>query len=157
RFIVQQGTANFAAPSRFGSGTDAADFLTLDGGTALMNTTINWINGKQITVTANNGTFNKSSSQITTTFDKAIHGTAGGKLTVTTGNYIFSNTGNDWNGNLDISGSTTIQSGAAGVVPDGCVVTLLASGASLSLRSGYLIPPVTVTAGGSGYSSAPTV
>src|SRR5436190_1798564 len=82
KFIIKQGTADYAAPSRFGSGADAADFLTFDGGTLRMNTTTVWAMGRSITLTANSGTIIKSSSAITLTLDKAIHGTAGGKLSL---------------------------------------------------------------------------
>ncbi len=138
KFILKQGTANFSSTNRFGTGPDSADFLTFDGGTLRMDTVTTWIMGRSITLTANSGTMTKMSSTTTMTLDKAIHGTAGGKLSLQPGGSggitIISSTANDWNGGLDIGGTTTVQCGAAGVIPNTCVVTLLASGANLQLN-----------------------
>jgi len=99
KFIFKQGIASFASFNRFGSGADAADFLTFDGGSVLVNTTTTWTVGKSITLTANGGALNKVSSTITMTLDKAIHGTAGGKLSLqpagSGGITIISSTAND--------------------------------------------------------------
>src|SRR5206468_3037538 len=61
-----------------------------------------------------------------------------------------------YDGPTTIVGGMSLKLGAAGVIPDTSVITPLASGATFDMRGGY-VTSCTVTAGGTGYTSAPTV
>src|ERR1035441_720898 len=57
KFILNAGSAIFAAPNRYNSvGVDVADFFTFQGGQLSFNTTTAWTMGRSITVNSGGGT-----------------------------------------------------------------------------------------------------
>jgi autotransporter-associated beta strand protein len=124
KFILKQGISTFSAGNRFGSGADRSDFLTFDGGQTRADVSAWGSFGKSISLTANGGTINGSASSITMTADKPISSTGNGRLTINLAQLTLSNTGNNWTGPMTINASgSKVTLGAAGVIPDTCVVT----------------------------------
>ncbi|WP_425500499.1 beta strand repeat-containing protein [Pedosphaera parvula] len=65
---------------------------------------------------------------------------------------MLGNTGNDWNGPTTVSGGT-LRLGASEVIPDGSIVNVSSGTFEMS---GY-VSSISVGAGGTGYTTAPTV
>ena len=128
KFIFQAGTVNFSGPTRFGSGVDRSDFLTMDGGAWRGDVTAWGSVGKSMSLTANGGTVTAFSSATVITMDKPITSTGAGRLTVSGVQLTLSNTGNSWTGPMTISGTGgKLTLGAANVIPDTCWVTVSAT------------------------------
>ena len=133
KFILNAGTADFAAASRLAAGTDVPDYITFNGG-KLRGSTVVWGSfGKSITIGASGGTIFGSSSSVTMTADKPITSTGSGRLTITSAQFTLSNTSNNWAGPMTINGTgCKVTLGASGVIPDACILTL---NATLNLNS----------------------
>ena len=130
KFILNAGTADFSAPNRM-PGTDAADFITFNGG-KLRGSTVAWGSfGKSITVGASGGTIFGSSSSVAMTADKPITWTSSGNLSISSCQFTLSSTTSSGTGTLSLSTSTTC--GAAGTIPS-TVTVVMASGATLTLN-----------------------
>jgi autotransporter-associated beta strand protein len=114
KFIINQGTADFASFNRFGTGGDVPDFLTFNGGTMRMNTTTAWTMGRSITINTNS-LITGSSTTITLTQDKPITWNNNATLTISVVPVVFVTNGSVGTGTLTLSTATTCN--AANVIP----------------------------------------
>ncbi|MDB6059563.1 MAG: hypothetical protein JWO95_3407, partial [Verrucomicrobiales bacterium] len=122
KFNFNAGTSAFAAPNRFGVGGDTPGFLTLNGGTMSVNTTLAFVLNRSIALGAAS-TLTGSSGTITVTADHPITSVGNGTLTVSTVSLSLWSPSNTFTNNLNISGGT-LTCDNNHVIPDGNTVTL---------------------------------
>jgi autotransporter-associated beta strand protein len=157
KYRVLAGTLNSAGDGRFGliPAAPVADYFFLDGGAlrSAVTSAATWNVNRGITLGAGGGTIFQPGAGATILTDTLtlamkITGNAGGNLTIgntgpegggtADGFVILTNTGNDYNGNTTVNTGLTLRVGAAGVIPDGSVVTLGGAGAALDLGTNNL-------------------
>ena len=173
KYVVTSGaltSASIARLSNTAPGSLVSDFITLNGGGWGINTgTQDTGTNRGITIKSGGGSFGSTSLTVYILASAPIVGSEGGDITLTgagpfTGNahtsgavLILNNTNNSWDGNVNINGpsGTSMKIATSNVVPDTAVVNLLASGNTFDISG--CVRSASVTAGGTGYTSAPTV
>jgi fibronectin-binding autotransporter adhesin len=171
KYIIKEGTINVPGDGRLGlvPAAPSANYFTLDGATAAIRIAVTNVT----TLNANRGiTLGAGGGQLmqpgpgTLIYNGIIAGTSGGNFTInstdaagggTNAGFVILGGANTYNGaTTTVSTGMGLKLSAAGVIPDTSVVTLGGAGSLFDLRGGYETS-VSVTAGGSGYTSAPTV
>ena len=154
KFIVNGGTLSAAAPNRYGTGADVSDFFTLNGGILSVNTTTSWTHGHSMVIGANGGGIAGGTAGFVVNLDKPVIGNNGGTLTNTMGGQLlFNNANNSGNYTIRVE-SGTLRIGGSEMISDSS--PLVAFGGNVNLTGGH-IRSISITAGGSAYTSAPTV
>ncbi|MFO0789336.1 MAG: autotransporter-associated beta strand repeat-containing protein [Pirellulales bacterium] len=148
KYIVKAGSVSFGGDGRFGlaPASPSADYFTLDGGglryALTGNTTLNANRG--ITLGANGGYLAMpGGAGGILTYNGIIAGTLGGAFTAASNDGFGTfNLGtiqlggaNTYNGETRIAAQTTLQLGAAGVIPNASVVNFLGTNSVLNLNS----------------------
>lgn len=151
KYNLTGGFVTIAALNRLGTAPVAlvADYFRMDGGGFGHSVAAGIDLGatRGITVGAGHAYFGASAAANVTIVSAPIVGSAGGNVIIASGlpmyspyatgcNLQLNNTANNWNGNLTLSGASGsgVKLGAAGVIPDTCVVTISTSGNTFNLN-----------------------
>ena len=164
KYLVQGGEISTAALNRFGAapGSFVSDFLTLDGGGWGIDTNPEDLGlNRGVTLGPGGGYFGSTTLALTIALSSPVTGvggvtiTGGGPFTLTAhtsgANVLLANPANDYQGGTSLAAGTLRV--AAGAIPD--TSTLTVSGGAFDLSG--CVKSFTVTAGGSGYTTGPTI